>query len=272
MKAGLCICICVAITFATGVLADTKVVPPDQVPAPVWKTFQTATAGATPSKIERHEENGDVTYEATFASKNGGERSVSIAQDGKLLSLEVTLADVPAAVKKTLTEQVGEGKLQGIEKISDEDGISFDIDFNTKADVGRSMSIAEDGTLLSREVGLEEAPEAVQKTIKARVGSGTLGGIEQMCDPGDNTFDVEYTTKEGNETSFSVAFDGKLLSAEVLLRETPPLVQASILQKIGNGKVTDLRKIFDSKQKVIRYEVEAVVDGKDIEFDVGAKK
>ncbi len=257
--------------FSLPALAEPAVVQPAQVPAPVWKTFQSATGGAQAGTIERSDEDGDVVYDVTFTAKTGGERHVSIAQDGKLLSLEMQMEDVPPPVKKTITEQIADGTLQGIEKTTDGDAPAYDVDFTLKAGGDRSLSIAEDGTLLSREVSLEEAPAEVQKTIKTQIAGGELGRIDQTFDAGEVTFDVEYADKSGKGTAFSVAPSGKLLSVDVDLKDTPAEVQQTIKDKVGAGKVTGVSKVFGAKKGAVHYEVQSEVDGKPLDFRVGAK-
>jgi uncharacterized membrane protein YkoI len=271
MKGLLSVCVCAATAFALSGFAETREVPADQVPAVVWKTIQTATAGIKPGKIERVDEDGEVTFEATFTSKNGGERALSVGQDGQLLSLEVTLADLAAPVKETITEQVGEGKVDGINKAFEPDGATYEVDFTTKAGAERSFSVAEDGTLLSREVSLDELPAEVQKTIKARVGGGKLTSIDQEFDAGESTYEVEYTTKEGKEVTCSVSSNGRQVSMEVSLEETPAPVQATIKEKIGAGKVSGITKVLGPKKGAVHFEVEAIVDGKPLDFVVGVK-
>ncbi len=260
-----------ALALSLHAQADSKIVPPEQVPAGVWKTLQSATGGARLGAIERIEEDGEVTYDTTFTSKNGGERSISVALDGSLLSLEVTPADLPPAVKKTIAEQIGDRKVTGITKETDTDGTTYDVTVTSPAGAERSLAIGEDGTLISREVSLEETPAGVQTTIKARVDDGSLDGISQTYDAGETSFDVSYTTKQGKELSFSVAPSGRLTSLEILLEDAPEPVQATIKGKVGSGKVLRVNKIFSAKQKVEGYEVESLVNGKPFDFEVSPK-
>ena len=234
-------------------------------------TLQSATGGAKLGALERIEEDGEVTYDTTFASKNGGERSISVAQDGSLLSLEVTLADLPPAVKKTIAEQTGDRKVTAITKETDTDGTTYDVTVTNPAGAERSLAIGEDGTLISREVSLEETPAGVQITIKARAGDGTIASISQAFDEGETSFDITYTTKQGKELSFSVSPSGRLNSVEISLDDAPAPVQATIKDKVGGGKVLRVNKIFNPRQKVQGYEIESVVNGKPFDFEVSPK-
>ncbi|MDB6139577.1 MAG: hypothetical protein JWO94_2649 [Verrucomicrobiaceae bacterium] len=247
-------------------------VPLDKVPAVVWKTLQSSTAGITPTKVERLEDDGEVSYGATFNSPNGGERSVLVAADGKLISLEVMLADVPAAVKTTIARQLGAGHLSGINKQSDADEICYDVDFANAAGAARSFSVGADGTLLSLQLSLAEAPEEVQKAVKNRIaGGGSLIRIDQVFDAGAVSFDVDYQKKQGKEISCTLAPDGKLASVDVPIDEAAVPVQATIRNKIGTGSMVRLSKVFGPKHNLLRYEVEAVVDGKAFDFSVAPK-
>ena len=74
----------------------------DQVPAPVKATIDKETAkGATLKDVTKETEGGKTFYEATMVGKNGKERMIHIADNGKIVKRE--------SAKKEAREERKEG-------------------------------------------------------------------------------------------------------------------------------------------------------------------
>ena len=116
------------------------------------------------------------------------------------------------------------------------------------------FTVGEDGSLLSVEVELSETPPEVQKTIRTQVGQGTLDGIEKTFEDNKTSFDVEMTTKDGADRSFTVALDGKLVSLQLSMQELPPAVQKTIQAHVGDGKLGDIYRLKENGE--ISYDAE----------------
>jgi uncharacterized membrane protein YkoI len=184
-------------------------------------------------------------------------------------SKTVLLSETPAAVQKTINAQLGDGKLGSIDKTVDGEDTTYDIELTTKGGQERDFTVDEDGTLLSVGVTLSETPAAVQKVINLRVGTGKLENIDKAFDDGEVSYDVEMTTKDGQERDFTVDEDGTLLSMGVTLSETPAAVQKAIQMQMREGKLKSIDKMFDDDG--ITYDVEiTTMDGREKEFNVAA--
>ncbi|MFM2295098.1 MAG: hypothetical protein RLZZ350_1511, partial [Verrucomicrobiota bacterium] len=57
------------------------------------------------------------TYEATLGASGDREKTYSLNADGQISSESVTLDEVPAPVRKTIKEKLGDGRVLGIEKL-----------------------------------------------------------------------------------------------------------------------------------------------------------
>jgi len=192
----------------------------------------------------------------------------SVATFGDEPSTAVALAEIPAAVQKTIQDQTGDGKLGDIDKISDGGETAYDVELTAKNGQERDVTVNEDGTLSSVEVALAETPAPVQKSIKTLMSNGGLESINKNLDDSEITYDVALT-KNGREKDFTIAADGTLLSAEVALFETPGAVQATIAAQLNGGKLENLDKNFDDDG--ISYDVEtAGKDGREKNFTVAA--
>jgi uncharacterized membrane protein YkoI len=182
-------------------------------------------------------------------------------------SQPVPLTQAPPAVQKTIAAQIGGGKLEDIYQ-SDENGEPiFDVGFTTQAGQEHGFSVAPDGTLLSTEIGLAEAPAAVQKTIQAEAAGWGLDGIDRNVEASGATYDVEVT-KNGRTQNFTVDDDGTLLSIAVPLEETPAAVQKAIQAQANGAQVGDIDKNVDEPE--ITFDVETSKAGVPRNFTVAA--
>jgi hypothetical protein len=178
----------------------------------------------------------------------------------------ISLADTPPAVQRVIAARIGDGKLDGIDRSTEGDEVTFEVDFTTKSGEEHDFTVADDGTLLCIGVELADTPVVVQKTIQAQAGGWEIEGINKNVANAEISFDVE-ATKNGQEKSFTVANDGVLSSREVTLAEAPVAVQATIKTQIADGHVKSIDEDFDPAGN--SFDVEAVVkDGGRKSFSV----
>jgi len=137
---------------------------------------------------------------------------------------------------------------------------------------------------------LEETPPAVQKTIRATIGTGKVQSITKKDHHGRATYEVMFTKikfspdfqvrEDGKPVTaerilerltwsraFTVAEDGALLSMETALAETGA-AQKTILEKVGNGRIISIKKSFEKREKVLPFKVQSAKDGKPFNFSV----
>ena len=79
----------------------------------------------------------------------------------------------------------------------------------------------------TKSISLSSLPVAVQQTIKAQLGNAQLGKIEQTEEGDENVYEIEFK-ENGVARGCTVAANGKLLSRELALSETPEAVQKVI--------------------------------------------
>jgi uncharacterized membrane protein YkoI len=250
--------------FAAGV---TQPVPLTQTPPAVRKTIAAQIGNGKLGDIQRSDEGGETAFDVGFTTQAGEKHAFSVAADGALLSTEITLAEAPAAVRKTIeTEAAGWG-LNGIDRNVEEAGATYDVAV-TKNGRTQSFTVDDDGTLLSIAVPLEEAPAAVQKAIQAQANGAQIRSIDKNVDDTEITFEVE-TVRAGVKTSFTLGEDGSPVSAAVTLAETPAAVQATVARQAAGGTVQSIDENFETDGNT--YDVEAVTkDGAVNSFAVGA--
>jgi uncharacterized membrane protein YkoI len=118
-----------------------------ETPADVQKTIRAQLGKNTLDRIEKNIDVDGTTYEVEMKIADGSTRNFVVAPSGALESLQVTLPEIPLVAQKTISAQIALGKLESIEKITDEDGVTYDVVMTTKAGKTKSFSVTADGTL-----------------------------------------------------------------------------------------------------------------------------
>jgi uncharacterized membrane protein YkoI len=266
------ICILLATAIAPAlVLGADKTVTLSDTPAAVQKTIAGQISDGKVNEINQTTEDGETVFEVDYTSKSGDDHDFTVSDDGTVVSVGMELSDTPEAVQKTIQAQLPGWEVTGINKNVADTEVSFDVEVN-KNGQDRSFNVDNNGVLSSMDVELTNTPAAVQTTIGAQVGDGTLQSVEEDLDPDGNSFDVEALTKDGARKTFSVAPDGRLLSVGVTLEQVPPAARQTIMDKIGDGKILEIDKSLSEKRgKVLPYEVQGRKDGREFDFSVGPR-
>jgi len=240
-----------------------------QLPPAVQKGIQAQLGNGTLGEITRNEEDGVVTYTVEI-TKGGQTRDYSVDETGALVGLEMMVQETPPAVQRTILAQVGQGTVDSIEKTIDGSEVSYDVEWKSTDGAAHSFSVLESGALNSVGVTLEETPPAVQATVTREVGNAQLKEISKTVEDDGVYYDVTIN-RNGVDRDFSVAANGRLDSRQVFLSEIPPPAQATIQRTIGNGTLVRIDLMFEKIRNVFPFEVEGVVNGKTLYFNVGPK-
>jgi len=239
------------------------------VPSAARKTIQTEQGHAALGEIQLGEEDGKKTYTVNL-TEDGHERELIVAEDGTLLSKEVTLEETPPPVRNTIQGQLRQGSLESIEKTLDDDEINYEVTMTAKDGTERSFTVGVDGKLLSVQTTLAEVPAPVRKAIESGIGTGKLESIDHMFEDDGTSYYVEFS-REGKVRDLSVGEDGRLQSMQVFLSETPAAVQSTIKDKLGSGQIVRIDRSFEQRNGVFPYEIEGRKDGKPFNFSVGPR-
>lgn len=254
-----------ALTAAENIAAD-------KLPPVVWKTIQAHTAGRQPSSIQKEDANGTIIYEVAFSVGTAQERTLTVAESGAVLSEQISLPETPVAVQKAITTAIGGGSIDGIDRVTDAGETTYDVDFSNKAGQERHLSVAEDGSLLSLQVELDETPPVVQTAVNQQRIEGKLSQVEKIFDENTVSYEVSYTLQNGDERSVVIAADGHRMSLELSLDQATQPAQEAIRKHIGAGRILRINAHFGPEgKKVSFYEVEGVADGNPTAFKVGPK-
>ena len=228
-------------------------IPLSAVPAAARKTIVKVAGKAKIKEVERVVAGKETFYEAEWAA-DGKEIEVKVAPNGKLLAKEVEDADddddddddddgedeeevsldeVPKAVRATILKAAGRNKITEIEKETRGKKVVYEAEWKAG---GKEIEIkiAPDGKILSKkagdddadddeddddgedeeEVSLDDVPRAVRATILKAAGRSKITEIEKETRGGKVVYEAEWKAG-GKEIEIKIAPNGKILSKEV---------------------------------------------------------
>jgi len=190
------------------------------------------------------------------------------AQEGEE---QVTLDQVPAAVKATILKESAGGKITEIERETKNGKTIYEAEFLLD---GKEVEIqvAPDGTLLGREMGdedddeddltIDQVPEPARAALLKLAGSAKITKAGREKEDGVLVYEAQWTI-DGIQHEAAVMPDGTLLETEesVPVEKTPAAVRAAIAKHFGANA-----KVVVEKKMIVVYEVEAKVDSKEKEL------
>lgn len=183
---------------------------------------------------------------------------------------EVTLDQVPAAVKATIVRESVGGKITEIERETENGKTIYEVEFLLN---GKEIEIkvAPDGTLLGREVEgegddeddltIDQVPEPARGALFKLAGDANIVKAEREREHGVLVYEAEWV-ENGTKHEAAVTADGTLVEIEELIppEKAPAAVRAVIEKHFG----ADAKVVVERKMIVV-YEVEAKIDGKEKE-------
>ncbi len=244
----------------------------DQVPAAVKATILKEAKGGTVKEIERETEKGKTIYEAEIII-DGRKIEIEVAADGTLLEREeeISLDQVPAAVKATILKEAKGAAITEVEKESSKGKTFYEAEWVVG---GKEVEIkvAADGTLLGREVeeddddddeaiALDRIPAKAREALLKYAKGEKFTDIERETVRGVVFYEAEWMVN-GREHEAKVTADGTLVELEeaVDARDVPASVR-----KAASKVFPKSAKLKFEKKMIVIYEVEAKVNGKERE-------
>ncbi len=167
------------------------------------------------SSIQKTINPDGTSYSVEMETVDGQARNFTIGAVGQLINLEVGLSETPAAVQATIAKEAGQSKVESIDKNPEIDGNTYDV--TTKSAAGREwdFTVAENGTVLTREVLMENIPAPAQKTIREQIGTGHIIRIDRSSERESGVLPfVVQGRKNGAPFNFSVGPAGRFLGMD----------------------------------------------------------
>jgi len=251
---------------------DEEQVSIDQVPAGVKATILKEAMGGVVKEIERETEKGKTIYEAEIII-DGREIEIEVAADGTLLEREeeVSLDQVPAAVKATILKEAKGAVITEVEKESSKGKTYYEAEWVVG---GKEVEIkvATDGTLLGREIeeededddeltALDRIPAKAREALLKHARGAKFTEVERETVWGVVFYEAEWMVN-GRKHEAKVTTDGALAELEETVDAKS--VPASV-RKAASKVFPKSAKLKFEKKMIVLYEVEAKVDGKERE-------
>lgn len=128
----------------------------DSVPAPVAAAIKAEAGEGKVAKIEKSNEDGETTYEATI-KKSGKSREVSFSPAGKMVGEEavVSEAEIPEAVKATIEKTSPGTPLTKVERVQEKGETSYEVVVQMKGKK-KEIEISEKGKLMGTEAAEQD--------------------------------------------------------------------------------------------------------------------
>jgi hypothetical protein len=223
------------------------------LPAPVRRTAETVLGSGRLEEVTLTNDNGQQVYEFE-ARLRGRDRSFTIATNGSLLSRQLYLEEVPAAVCATVERQTGEGVFEALYWTNEEGEPAYYVEWLDHGQK-RSFVVAPDGWLASRQVTLAETPALVQAALRGRFRDpGTLQ-IDHACDGEEDTYEV-LESVSGQNRVWVFGTNGTVAAEPVTWAEMPEPVRAALARASAGSRVAHLFK-FTYEGRLL-YEVSFV--------------
>ena len=136
--------------------------------------------------------------------------TIVLAFAGLSLAATLKLKDLPAAVQKTVSDNLKGGEIKSISKEVEKGVAQYEVEtmLNGKH---RDFNVDAKGKLIvvEQEIDLASVPAAAKAAIEKKAAGGKVGMVESV-DKGDGAilYEAAYTTKSGKKGSTLVRVDG----------------------------------------------------------------
>lgn len=223
----------------------------EETPPAVRAGIQKQAGSDTVGVVSKSFEEADPQYIAKLLHA-GSERELTVSEAGEFLRLEISLAEAPPTVQKTVAATIGQGAVTSVDKAMDDGHVQYEVEWTTKEGAPHSFTVLASGKLQSQRLSLEETPPVVRAALAKELAGDKLKEISKSYDDGV-AYDVTVN-RGGRDRDFSIGENGQLLRVELALQETPPVVQKGILKFIGAGAVTSIDRTVEDDRT--QYNIE----------------
>jgi hypothetical protein len=142
----------------------------DKAPEAVQKAFRKEAGKNEIKQVLKLKQKGEIVYEAEWFVDG---KSVELVVDpkGKVVSVtkQITLDDLPEAVKAAALKEVGSNKIEDVESVTQGDKTVYEVEY-TKDGKEIDLKIASDGKIISSGATEEEGKEEEGKDKKEEKG------------------------------------------------------------------------------------------------------
>ena len=182
----------------TGLVVSRQVLL-EEIPAPARSAIQTKVGQTPINRIDVSGRGEEATYEVETGPK-GSERTWLFTPAGALLGTEVSSAELPLAMQKTLSAEMPPGAhMLYLFKELEDDQAYYEATFLVGTSA-HGCTIDTEGQLVSRRLPLKAAPPLVQKSVADVLGTGRIIRVEQHLEKDNVHFEIKISESTTNRT------------------------------------------------------------------------
>ena len=213
-----------------------------ELPATVQRTIAALKSRGELGNIYWCNEAGDLVYEVEIG-KGAGKRFYTIASDGTHQATQFNLAELPAAVQKTIREQAGADTIASVSRDETEVGDIFDAVL-LRDTQRRIVSVNAAGVVVATQIILLQAPAAVQDTITKTAGAAKIIYIGECEEEGAKVYAV-ITMQGLQRGEFVVDAEGKLLARVIAFAALPESAQKYLREQAAGARIARIEQLPD---------------------------
>jgi uncharacterized membrane protein YkoI len=237
----------------------------EELPALARATIQRVMGTNHLERIDRMT-NDAVQFEVSFEMAKQS-REFTVGADGVMTRYELNYLELPRIIRATVEKNIATNQIERVDRTFENGELNYDVQFTSNG-YPRVLTIGTNAVLSRIEVGLNDTPATVRKTILAQLRGWKLGDIDKVIEEGEVTYEVDAKKGRGIR-EFTVGANGKLLSETVDLADIPEPARKTIQSKVGAGKITRIERSYE-EDGTISFDVESKNGGTSFDFSVGA--
>jgi len=236
----------------------------EEVPTLARASIQRVVGTNEIERIDKSTDHDGIEFQVSF-DKAGQSREFTVSADGVMTHFEITYNELPRAIRANVEKNIATNQIERVDRTFEDGELNYDVQFKTNGET-RVLTVGTNGELSRIEVGLNQTPDPVWKTIHAQLRDWNLGDIDKVLDGDEVTYEVDV--KKGRvRREFIVALNGKVVSEKVELNDVPMPVRKTIEEKVGKGKIIRIDRNYEEEGK-ISFDIESKKDGKSFDFSV----
>lgn len=178
---------------------------------------------------------------------------------------KVALAKTPAEVRATITRTAASAKINHINRRAENGDTTFEVSVNRNG-VEREFVVANDGDLLSLEIGIEEVPLLARAAIRRVLGTNQIEHIDKITENEATLFQVSFE-RARQSREFTVGADGVMTRYEIDFAELPRAIRTTVQGQIATNQIERVDRTFEDGE--LNYDVQFTSNGSPRVLTVG---
>jgi uncharacterized membrane protein YkoI len=195
-----------------GTMLSTEV-EPEELPPLAWHTIHAQAPGWKVEEIDKNLAEAVLTYDVLM-TRDGRERNLHLDVAGELQSRQIFPEEAPPAVWQAITNEVPGGRIDAIDENFETEANTFDVEARSTNSEYLSFQVSERGTLLSRQITLDQILPVARRTIRLQLGpNGKVIRLDRWLNRNpEGVTPIQVTgRKDGLPYNFLVGTGGRFL-------------------------------------------------------------